>query len=185
MIVINSLRLKIRPHKKSDFFKWKEGFSGLSKKRNRWDWESLPQEKLTKDFFYKQIEANTKNMKNDSNYRFAVFEKKTGKLIGYTLVMVVTRGIYQSAFIGYQLLNPYWGQGLGREMVFATVKMAFKKLKLHRLEAQISPNNRRSIRLIKDLGFRKEGRSKGRLNLSGKWSDVMVYALTKDEFVKK
>jgi ribosomal-protein-alanine N-acetyltransferase len=48
----------------------------------------------------KQLEKFQKNIKDDSNYRFAVFEKKSGKLLGYTLLMDVSRGIFQNAYFG-------------------------------------------------------------------------------------
>jgi ribosomal-protein-alanine N-acetyltransferase len=50
------------------------------------------------------------------------------------------------------------------------------------LEAGISPDNRKSIKLAKKVGFRKEGRSKRRLFLNSEWKDFMIYALTSEEF---
>jgi ribosomal-protein-alanine N-acetyltransferase len=183
-LIVKTKRLVIRPLTLDDYESWKGAFSGLGAKKNRWDWENLPKERLTKSSYCQSVRNHTKNMDSDSTYQLGVFEKKSGKLVGYTMLMDISRAIFQNAYIGYQLLNPFWGQGYGLEMVEGTVKMAFKKLKLHRVEAGISPNNRRSIKLAKKAGFRKEGRSKKRLFLNNEWKDFMIYALTVEDLSK-
>lgn len=178
-------RLKIRSLIKADYQKWKSAFSSLGPKKNRWDWGNIPDHELNKESFYKQLEKIKNGIKEDSNYRLGVFDKKSGELIGYVFFMDVSRGIFQNAYIGYQLLNPYWGFGFGEEMVRGAIRLAFNHLKLHRLEAGISPSNRKSIRLAKKIGFRKEGRSKRRLYLNGEWKDFMIYALTSEDLTER
>ena len=177
-------RLIIRPLSSSDYANWKEAFSSLKPKKNRWDWENLPKKSLTKISFLKSVKQLNRDIENDITYRLAVFEKKSGALIGHTFLMDISRGIFQNAYLGYQIFNPYWGQGFGQEMVEGTVLLAFKSLKLHRVEAGISPYNRRSIHLVKKLGFRKEGRSKRRLFLNKEWKDFMIYAFTVEDLKK-
>jgi len=55
---------------------------------------------------------------------------------------------------------------------------AFEELKLHRIEANIQPNNKASISLVSHAGFEKEGFSKNYLNIGGLgWKDHERWAI--------
>jgi ribosomal-protein-alanine N-acetyltransferase len=95
--------------------------------------------------------------------------------------MDITRGVFQSAYLGYRIFNRYWGTGYGTEAVKATTQIAFKDLNLHRLEAGIEPKNIRSIKIVKRVGFRNEGLSKSRLFLRNQWVDIALYTLTTED----
>ena len=53
---------------------------------------------------------------------------------------------------------------------------------MHRVEANIQPDNVKSIRLIKRLKFRHEGFSPKYLNIGGQWRDHDRYALTLEDY---
>jgi len=63
------------------------------------------------------------------------------------------------------------GNGYIPEGLRLAIKYAFIIEKLHRLEANIQPENVRSIRLVKKLGFKKEGFSHKYLKIGTKWKD--------------
>jgi ribosomal-protein-alanine N-acetyltransferase len=58
---------------------------------------------------------------------------------------------------------------------------AFGRLGLHRLEANIQPDNVPSIRLVRRLGFRREGYSPRYLKIRGRWRDHERWAILEDE----
>jgi ribosomal-protein-alanine N-acetyltransferase len=62
------------------------------------------------------------------------------------------------------------------------LKYAFKKLKLHRLEANIQPGNAASIALVKRAGFVREGYSQRYLKVSGRWRDHERWAIIAEDW---
>lgn len=67
------------------------------------------------------------------------------------------------------------------EAVEAVVNHAFQELHLHRIEANIMPRNRASLRVVEKLGFRNEGVSREYLKINGKWEDHIHMVLLNEE----
>jgi ribosomal-protein-alanine N-acetyltransferase len=111
-----------------------------------------------------------------------LIERSTGALVGVVNVMEIVRGSFQSAYLGYYAFLPYAGRGYLLEGVSHTITRAFGELSLHRLEANIQPDNARSIALVKRLGFRREGFSPRYQKLAGRWRDHERWAITREEW---
>jgi ribosomal-protein-alanine N-acetyltransferase len=62
------------------------------------------------------------------------------------------------------------------------VSLCFGRHRLHRLEANIQPENQRSIRLVKRLGFVREGYSERYLKVGGRWRDHERWAITRERW---
>ncbi len=174
-------RLILRQYKESDYDVWKDTFLNLPDPKNKWDKEPRDSKELTKTKFKKILSTQKKNRKSDTFYDFIAFHKNTGEIIGYSSLMDVSRAVFQNAYLGYGILSPKWRNGFGSEMVKATLEIAFKVLKIHRVEAGIEPTNKRSIALAKTLKVRREGFSKRRLYLNEEWLDMVIYAMTAEE----
>ena len=174
-------RLILRPYRESDYEVWKETFSNLPKPKNRWDKGPRDKKDLTKAKFKKVLSTQKKNRDSDVFYDFIAFDKKTGEIVGFASLMDISRAVFQNAYLGYGVLSTKWGKGYGKEMVKATMEIAFKTLKIHRVEAGIEPANKRSIALAKSLKMRREGLSKRRLFLNNEWLDMIIYAMTSEE----
>jgi ribosomal-protein-alanine N-acetyltransferase len=69
-----------------------------------------------------------------------------------------------------------------REGLALVIAHAFGRMKLHRLEANIQPGNIRSVRLVKRLGFKREGLSPRYLKIAGRWRDHERWALLAEEY---
>jgi ribosomal-protein-alanine N-acetyltransferase len=105
-----------------------------------------------------------------------------GGLVGVINISEIVLGPFQSAYLGYYAFEPFAGRGLmrvGFELVLTT---AFRKLKLHRLEANIQPANQASRRLVRRLGFTREGLSPRYLKIAGRWRDHERWALLSDDW---
>ena len=123
-----------------------------------------------------------KRFSTDANNGFLVVHRATADLIGVINLNNVTRGAFQNAALGYYAFSPYAGQGLMQEAMQLVVRHAFRKLKLHRLEANIQPGNRASIALARRSGFMKEGLSRRMLKVGGRWRDHERWVLLVEDF---
>jgi ribosomal-protein-alanine N-acetyltransferase len=93
----------------------------------------------------------------------------------------IIRGSFQSSYVGYWIGRPFAGHGFMTEALGLVLVFAFRTLGLHRVEANIIPGNRASLRLVKRLGFRYEGTAVRYLRINGRWQDHEHWAITADE----
>jgi RimJ/RimL family protein N-acetyltransferase len=86
------------------------------------------------------------------------------------------------AEIGYALGRANWGRGYMHEALTALLGFTFGTLDLHRLEADVDPNNAASIRSLERLGFQREGYLRERWLVGGKVYDSLYYGLLRREW---
>jgi RimJ/RimL family protein N-acetyltransferase len=98
-----------------------------------------------------------------------------GEIAGVANVSAIVRGSFQSAFLGYYAFTPHARKGYLREGLELTVRYAFEQLDLHRLEANVRPENVASVQQIRSLGFEPRSRSPRYLFLDGAWRDHVGY----------
>jgi ribosomal-protein-alanine N-acetyltransferase len=130
----------------------------------------------------RQFDQYIKRIRSDRHAGFLVCRRKDEAIVGVINVNEIIRGIAQSAFLGYYVGAPYAGQGHMTEGLELVLRLVFGPLKLHRVEANIRPENRRSIALAKRCGFVREGFSKGYLNNGGRWRDYERWALVAEDW---
>lgn len=92
--------------------------------------------------------------------------------------VMTSRLDFQIANLGYALHNQHWGQGFAKEAAKAAVESAFRKLKLHRLEAGIESKNRASLAVAKAIGMIREGTRKKVIFEKGSWKDLEYFSIS-------
>jgi len=106
---------------------------------------------------------------------------RDGGLAGTINISEIVRGAFKSAYLGYYGFEPYAGRGYMSAGLAAVVRLAFRRHRLHRLEANIQPGNLASIRLVRGLGFRQEGVSRRYLKIAGRWRDHERWAILAED----
>ncbi|WP_026096794.1 GNAT family N-acetyltransferase [Ideonella sp. B508-1] len=109
-----------------------------------------------------------------------VRRRDSGALAGSIELSQIVLGSFRSAYLAYLAFEGHAGQGLMRAGVGLAVRHAFGPLKLHRLEANIQPENQASIALVKSCGFEREGYSPRYLKIGGRWRDHERWAIRAD-----
>lgn len=176
-----SKRFILRPYRRGDYPRWLDAHESMFPKQNEFDQDKKPAAELSRKAFLKMLAQHEEHRKAGVIYHFGIFEKRTGRLMGFVLLALVLRFNVQSARLSYSVFNNYWKHGYGKEAVAASIEFAFRKLKLHRLECEILPHNHASVALARALGFQFEGVRRGAVFFDRRWHDHAVYALLAED----
>lgn len=103
-------------------------------------------------------------------------------IVGLININEIVRGTFQSGYLGYAAVAAYAGQGYMREGLELVLARAFVDLGLHRLEANIQPDNQASIALVRGAGFVREGFSERYLKIGGRWRDHERWAIRVEQW---
>lgn len=115
------------------------------------------------------------------DFRGLLVCRDDGALVGVFNISQIFLGSFRSAYLGYYVFAPHAGRGYMTEALGQVVRHAFTRLGLHRLEANIQPANRDSIRLVRRCGFRREGFSPRYLKVGGRWRDHERWAIVRED----
>ena len=109
---------------------------------------------------------------------FLIFESVNLQIVGVANLSQIFYKSFQNAYLGYYADVDLAGQGLMAKGIRLVLNHAFEELGLHRVEANIQPDNTASINLVKRLGFTQEGFSRRYLKINGHWRDHERWAIT-------
>ncbi len=104
-----------------------------------------------------------------------------GAILGACNLSEIVRGALKSAYLGYWVGACFARRGYMREGLRLELDHAFRRVGLHRVEANIQPTNEASLALVRGAGFRREGYSPRYLEIAGQWRDHERWALLSDE----
>src|SRR4029079_8903122 len=102
-------------------------------------------------------------------------------MVGRVLVSGISWGSLCSGRVGYWVSEHVAGRGITPTAVALATDHCFRVLRLHRVEINIRPENRPSLRVVEKLGFRDEGVRERFLHIQGQWCDHRTFALTSEE----
>ena len=104
-----------------------------------------------------------------------------GRLAGQVTIDNVVRGALRSGNLGYWIDRAVAGRGMASLAVALVCDHAFGPARLHRLQADIRPENGPSRGLVHRLGFRHEGLLRRYLDIDGDWRDHDTFALLAED----
>lgn len=79
----------------------------------------------------------------------------------------------------------YWGKGYGTEALQLLIDYGFNQLNLHRIFGFVIEFNERNIKLCKKLRFKEEGRLREARFKNGRFWDVIIFGLLREEWMKE
>jgi diamine N-acetyltransferase len=79
----------------------------------------------------------------------------------------------------------YWNRGFGTEAVRLLVMHGFNTLNLNRIFLHVFDTNPRAIRAYEKAGFTLEVRERQAEFKHGKYTDILLMGILKDEYVRK
>lgn len=114
--------------------------------------------------------------------RWGIMARDTGELLGSVGLFRWNRA-WSNCIVGYELGRFAWGQGYMQEALTAALDYGFDTMGLHRVQAEIHPDNVASIRLTERLGFRHEGLHREQGYWRGQFHDLACYSLLVNDWV--
>lgn len=127
---------------------------------------------------------NTLSVSNNLIKKSFLVCDQAENIIGVFNVSEIVRGLFQNAYLGFYAVSDFSGKGhmsTGLKLVLSKV---FNELKLHRIEANIQPENIKSIQVVKRNGFRYEGYSPRYLKIHNEWCGHEHWAMTYEDFIR-
>jgi ribosomal-protein-alanine N-acetyltransferase len=124
------------------------------------------------------------NSRRASVCAFVICRVEDQRIIGACNLSQIFRGNLRQAFLGYWVGAAFSGRGYMTDALQLALRYAFKNLKLHRIEANIQPENDDSKRLAARAGFRLEGFSPRYLKVVGRWRDHERWAISREDWAR-
>lgn len=90
-------------------------------------------------------------------------------------------GFYRFPDLGYLFDPAVWGQGFAREAVRAVIARGFDVHHLPRIQADVDPRNKASLRLLQRLGFTETHRQARTWLVGDEWCDSVYFVLTRED----
>jgi ribosomal-protein-alanine N-acetyltransferase len=107
--------------------------------------------------------AYLRRLRRASHAGYLICMRGSGELVGVVNISEIVHGALGSGYLGYYAFTPHARRGLMTEGLARVIDTAFRR------------------RLIRRLGFRKEGYSPRYLEIRGRWRDHERWAILADE----
>jgi ribosomal-protein-alanine N-acetyltransferase len=104
-----------------------------------------------------------------------------GQVVGQITVSTIVRGAANTGQVGYWIDESVAGRGIMPTALALVVGHCFGPARLHRVEANVRPENAASRRVVEKLGFRTEGVHLRYLAIDGAYRDHLIYAITAED----
>jgi [ribosomal protein S5]-alanine N-acetyltransferase len=127
------------------------------------------------------IRRSKQGLEEGSKCNLSIILRGSGELIGGCGLDRI-RLDHRNAHIGYWIARPNWGEGYASEAASLLISAGFRELGLHRVHTGVFPDNPRSERVLRRLGFRREGRAREDAVVDGRYRDLILFGLVRQEF---
>lgn len=144
-------------------------------------WEPIPPpgfDPFGEEAFRRYVDSS------DTEQRVRTFlcRREDHRIVGAMNWNELVRGPLQSAYLGYWIGASFARRGYMREGLALALRHSFEGLELHRVEANVRPENTASIALVRGAGFRREGYSPRYVKIAGEWCDHERWAMLVDDW---
>ncbi|MCX7125472.1 MAG: GNAT family N-acetyltransferase [Gammaproteobacteria bacterium] len=132
---------------------------------------------------HEEFQAYFERSQQTNQKSYLVIVEKNN-IAGVFNVNEIVRGYFQNAYLGFYAVADYAGKDYMSAGLKLVLKKCFEELQLHRVEANIQPDNTKSINLVKKNRFRYEGFSPRYLRIHDKWCGHEHWAITFEEYIQ-
>ena len=131
------------------------------------------------------IRAYNRDGATAASYPWAIFcqndDENKPQLVGQLIAAPVLWGALRSTTLGYWIDQARAGQNIVPTAVALACDYLLTRVGLHRIEINIVPDNRASLRVVEKLALRSEGIREDYIHINGRWRDHESFAITASE----
>ena len=164
--------VELRPPAEPDRAEFRDRVLASARLHDPWLEPADPQ-----PWFDRLLERN----RTETDRSFLVCRTDGGEIVGVMNLSQIVMGQFRNAYLGYYAFEPFTGSGYMRAALPQVLGYAFEDLGLHRVQANIQPENSASIALVRGAGFRREGFSPRYLMIRGRWRDHEQWAMLAED----
>jgi len=112
---------------------------------------------------------------------WAITTRHHGALIG-TCGLFAWNRAWRKCSVGYEIAKSAQGKGYMQEALTAALSWGFHTMAVNRIEAQVHPNNLRSVRLLQRLHFVEEGRLRQAAYWGNRFHDMLQLSMLREDW---
>lgn len=128
--------------------------------------------------FFRTIQKYQEYYEEGNHFIWGIRLKNNKKIIGIVLLHGKDK-LNNSCKIGYIISKQEQNKGYITEAIKSVISFCFEVLEIHRIEANVLPNNLKSIKILEKIGFHYEGLKKECYKINDEYFDEKSYALIK------
>ena len=130
------------------------------------------------------IKGTWQERKAGKSHQFAVEHKETKEFLG-TAGLFGFDNVVKTCELGIAIhAEKNWGKGYGTDTMKVLLKFGFDYLNMNRIELRVFEYNERGIKTYEKVGFTHIGRKRQAHYNNGKYFDVILMDILKEEWVK-
>jgi RimJ/RimL family protein N-acetyltransferase len=114
--------------------------------------------------------------------KYFTIETLDGKLVGDCGLRLIDWKSRKAEFFITIGEKEFWGKGLGSDALRIVIRLAFDKMNLNRLWLSVLVDNPRAVRCYEKCGFVREGLLRQESYVDGKYRDVLLMALLREDY---
>ena len=136
-----------------------------------------PKNFYTIAFQTSMLDWESKEMNAFHCLRYFLFLKENPSyILGTVNLSNIRMGCIKCGSFGYKIDHAFWHQGYATEACRSILEILFRDYQLHRIEAEIMPENQDSIHVIEALGFSYEGLEREAAEINGAWQNLLLFS---------
>ncbi len=168
------IRLRgIEPEDYEFFYHWNQDTE--TARRIAWLWFPTSKENV------KEWAKNESLKKGENDEYFFVIETLAGEPVGSINANMISK-IDGSFRYGIGIIEKVRRKGFAKEAISIFLNYYFNELRFNKVNAAVYDFNEDSIRLHEKMGFELEGRLRQIKYSQGRYWDILLYGMTRDEF---
>ncbi len=176
MSIYNTKRLSFRPISMDDAFYMDVLLDDIDIASNNYN---VPYP-YTVGFSKGWIEKGIKQSNENELMRWVIQRTDHMQVVG--IIELRINNEHDRAELGYWIGKDFRGNGYCKEAVEKILDISFNEYKLNRLEAFCFTDNKISIRILEEIGFKIEGMFRQDSKILNEYKNSLIFGLLRDEY---